>query len=279
MKTKEAKVAYSSEYFIYSPSRTATKMFLYPLQCGLFIYEKGYTLNRKSFDSFLVAYIKKGEMTFGEKSNEISAKEGSFILLDCYMPHSYRSQEGAECLWCHFDGKMARNYFELVHEKAGTVFTFNETRNAVGKLTAIFNMFSLKKKVNEALLHKYLTDIITEFLLFNTDDKNHGSGQSMSEDVITFINAHYTEDITIDEMADLAGLSKFHFIRKFRTITGFTPHEYLMNTRFLQAKYLLKSTVLSVKEICFSTGFSNESVFTSAFKKEFGISPLQYRNS
>ena len=59
MKSCEDLVAPASDYFIYSPSRMAQEMLLYPLQCGLFSYLPGYSLTRESFDSFLLMYIQK----------------------------------------------------------------------------------------------------------------------------------------------------------------------------------------------------------------------------
>ena len=59
--------------------------------------------------------------------------------------------------------------------------------------------------------------------------------------------------------------------------TGFTPYEYLVNTRMNNARYLLKNSALPVKEVCFSTGFSSESSFCSAFKRIEGVGPTQYR--
>ena len=78
-------------------------------------------------------------------------------------------------------------------------------------------------------------------------------------------------------LAEQAGLSQYHFIRTFKKETGFTPHEYLVNTRLATARYLLKNTRLPVKDICFNTGFSCESVFCSAFKQHQGMTPAQYR--
>lgn len=63
MKSIEEFVAPQSDYFIYTPSKQAMEMFLYPMQCGTFIYLPGYSLTRDSFDSFLLMYIQKGELS------------------------------------------------------------------------------------------------------------------------------------------------------------------------------------------------------------------------
>ena len=86
------------------------------------------------------------------------------------------------------------------------------------------------------------------------------------------------EDITIKDLAERALLSPYHFIRTFKKQVGFTPHEYLVNTRINTARYLLKNTSMSTKDICFHCGFSSESVFCNAFKKNTTMTPSEYRS-
>ncbi len=63
MLSKEPFVSNDSRYFVYSPSKNAMEMFLYPLQCGQFTYLPGYRLVREAFDSFLLMYIQKGTLS------------------------------------------------------------------------------------------------------------------------------------------------------------------------------------------------------------------------
>lgn len=277
MKSCEELVAPQSDYYIYSPSKTALNMFLYPLQCGLFTYLSGYRLTREAFDSFLLMYLQKGELCLTFKGNTFRAEAGQFVLLDCYQLHSYSTDKGCECLWCHFDGITARAYYSSVVSRLGNVFSMPGSYAPLGKLKAILDIFSGGVLVREPLLSKYLTDILTAFLLYTPASDQAHSYTDMAEEIITYINEHFRESITVEELASRAGLSQYHFIRTFKKETGLTPHEYLLNTRIATAKYLLKNTGLPIKEICFSTGFSCESVFCGAFKRHQGMTPLQYR--
>lgn len=279
MKSHEKNVAPVSEYFIYSPSKTALDTFLYPMQCGLFSYMPGYSLVRESFDSFLLMYIQKGELDLNFEGESIHVTAGSFVLLDCYKRHAYSSETGWESLWCHFDGPVARAYYTNVTSRLGNVFSLPGACPALRKMTDIFKIFYNAGIVKEPLMAKYLTDILTEFLLF-TPQKSHALNcADMAERTITYINEHFTEDISTEALAQRSGLSQYHFIRTFKKETGFTPHEYLINTRMATARYLLKNSDLSVKDICFNTGFSCESVFCNAFKKHHHMTPAQYRSS
>lgn len=278
MKSCEDLVAESSEYYVYSPSKSAQEMFLYPLQCGYFRYLPGYRLVRESFESLLLIYVEKGTMLLRYDGKMQRAVHGDFIFLDCDMLHEYATEEGCECLWCHFDGLAARSFYRNIAERLGNVFSLPDAYKVVTKLQLIMDIFKNGRTVREPLLSKYLNDILTIFLLYvpSTDILRDYAG--MAEDTITYINEHFAEDISIDTLAGRAGISPYHFIRIFKKETGFTPHEYIINTRMATARYLLKNTKLPIKAICFQTGFSSESVFCSAFKKKHSMTPAQYRS-
>ncbi|MBR3741345.1 MAG: helix-turn-helix transcriptional regulator [Clostridia bacterium] len=279
MKSVERKVSPVSDYFIYTPSKIAQEVFLYPMQCGVFTYEPGYMLNRNSFDSFLLMYIQKGSMLLDFDGKKQQVAEKNFVLLDCYQPHGYSTEKGYECLWLHFDGVMARKYYQIIVSRLGNVFTMGDVFSVVRRLNAILRIFFDHQTVREPLLSKYITDILTEFMILSPEKDNARNYTDLTEKAITYINEHFFEDISIDQLAALSGLSRYYFIRVFKQETGYTPHEYLVNRRMASARYLLKYSSLNTKEICFQSGFSGESVFCCAFKKQHGMTPLQYRES
>ncbi len=277
MKSCEDFVSAESDYFVYMPSVTAQTMFFYPLYTGHFFYDAGYTLHRDSYDSFLLIYILHGNLHLDFNGKKEIAGEGSFVFLDCYRPHSYHTETDCEVLWCHFDGVTARNFYNSIASRLGNVFYLTDPHPTVNKLTEIYHVFSEGKPVREALLSKYINDILTTFLLYSPISIDT-SDRPMSERVISYIGEHFAEDISINELAQVAGLSQYHFIRSFRKETGFTPHEYLINIRINTAKYLLKNSQLSIKDICYQAGFSCESVFCSTFKRQLKMTPTEYRN-
>lgn len=277
MKSHEAFVAHESDYYTYSPSLNATQMFFYPLYSGHFIYESGYSLYRDSYDSFLLMYIEKGSLFIDFEKKTVSVSTGDFVLLDCYKPHAYYTSTGCECLWCHFDGPTARAHYTNIVSHLGNIFSLTDPYPVIKKLTAIFETFHTGKVVKEALISKYLTDILTSFLLYSPLSVGSYNYMNMAEEIITYINEYFADTISVNQLAERAGLSQYHFIRTFKKETGFTPHEYIVNTRLNTAKYLLKNSQLPIKDICYNTGFSCESVFCIAFKKNLGITPTEYR--
>jgi AraC-like DNA-binding protein len=91
-----------------------------------------------------------------------------------------------------------------------------------------------------------------------------------------FIDSHYDNAINIDNIADEAYCSKFHFIRLFKKIYGRTPYQYLTSVRIDHAKKLLANN-MPVADACFSVGFESVSSFKALFKRSLGITAADYR--
>jgi AraC-like DNA-binding protein len=83
------------------------------------------------------------------------------------------------------------------------------------------------------------------------------------------------EDHTLTGLAELAGLSHWHFLRQFKVITGMTPHAYLVQARLRKARTLLRQglTILDTSIIC---GFTDQSHFHRHFKNSIGLTPGEF---
>jgi len=97
--------------------------------------------------------------------------------------------------------------------------------------------------------------------------------------VTDYIAANYSQDIKLAELAEVAGMSSFHFAREFKRTTGTTPHQYLIKFRVERAKALLNENQLTLVEVGLRSGFSHQSHFTRLFRKVTGTTPHLYRMS
>ncbi len=84
--------------------------------------------------------------------------------------------------------------------------------------------------------------------------------------------------ISLDDLAAVAGLSRFHFTRKFRTTIGTTPHAFVLQQRVERARALLERTGTSLHDIAASCGFADQPHLTREFKKRIGVPPGRYRS-
>ena len=83
--------------------------------------------------------------------------------------------------------------------------------------------------------------------------------------------------LALDRLAELAGLSPYHFLRTFERVTGATPHQYILRTRLRHAALRLTTEPARVLDVALDSGFGDVSNFNRAFRAEFGVSPRAYR--
>lgn len=91
-----------------------------------------------------------------------------------------------------------------------------------------------------------------------------------------YINEHLHHDLTLAEIAAIAQMSPYHFLRLFKQSVGITPHQYILQRRIYKAKYLLQHSELSIAEIAVRVGFCDQSHLTRYFKRMLGVTPKQF---
>ncbi|PLS25354.1 helix-turn-helix transcriptional regulator [Bifidobacterium imperatoris] len=270
-----------SHYFVYVPSRNALRMFLYPTRIGLYRYLKGYWLNRSSFGSFILMAVYSGTFVFTVNGKRSIARTGDLVLLDCHDPNVYQAQAETDStlLWMHFDGRLAHDYFEAIHAELGNVITLKRATYAISRFRMIYDTFAEERKMSEARMNLAITEILTECLTAGEDAERSGTpyNQHAIEETLSYITTHLNEPLPLRQLADMALMSEYYYIRVFKQVTGYTPHTYIINARMHAAKYLLLTGEATLKEICAECGFASTSAFCAAFKKNFGVTPLEFR--
>lgn len=266
-----------SDYYVYTPSAQAQSLFFYPLIIGNFSYSDDYSLRRTAFDNFLLMYIKRGECIIELNDQVFRALPGQIVFLDCYHPHTYKSTVPWECEWLHFDGRSARDFYQAITNGTSPVISLKDTYRFERYLHKIYLHFREHLPLKEALLNNYIVNMLTELFVSRDRESPEAISGGIIEDTIAYINNHLTEILSLNDLASQASLSPFYFSRLFKKETGFSPHEYVILSRINNAKYLLNFPELSIKDVCFKTGFSSESSFCTTFKKSVGMTPSEYR--
>ena len=108
-------------------------------------------------------------------------------------------------------------------------------------------------------------------------DGGEGQGDNKVVAILQYLNSHLTEPLTIDELAALCSVSKYHFCRIFKLATGQSAIQYLLRYRLKIAHSLLGDTDKSISEIAWQCGFPDENYFYRCYKKQYGHSPQKKR--
>ncbi len=92
-----------------------------------------------------------------------------------------------------------------------------------------------------------------------------------------FVDVQISNDITISDLAAVAGLSQFHFIRAFKDSVGRSPYQYVLSERISDAKEMLSKSDLSIADVALAVGFSDASQLNRVFRKLIGVTPTAFR--
>jgi len=131
--------------------------------------------------------------------------------------------------------------------------------------------------VSQELLYTLLNNEIKSFLSTKTKASSNKEISRRIVTIIDYIRSNSSNDISLNTLADLVGLSKSYLIKTFKDETGVSPYHYLLNVRINKAKALLKSSKKSIKEIALELGFYDDSSFIKKFKQITGFTPNEFK--
>ncbi len=243
--------------------------------------QAGYYTERRSFNSYLIMHTVSGSgvLVYGER--EYPLHKGSLFFIDCRLPHIYRT-EGLH--WEHSDlhinGEGIRMYYEAFAKNGSPIVSDQQAETFPTNLTALLDHYTyLSADRNIRIVHA-LETMLTGLITLPVSPLNHQEGSVNSlQELVYYMHEHCSQAITMDDLAQKTGLSKFHLSREFKKLTGFAPNEYLIHLRLEKAKRLLTSTSLQVNQIAAYCGIDNEQYFSRLFKQRLKMTPLQYRRA
>lgn len=247
------------------------------VSCGHIFAHHGRMIDRpKGRSDFLLFYVAKGREIFC-LDGETVADEGSFILFRPFekQKHIYTENSTGEFYYIHFN---APDSLELFGFKSSVVYTSKPSSEVREIFEEIIEELQAKQPEYERICVSKLFNVIA---LLERKSEKYTNPRRQYSDKISFViqrmNTDFDKNYTLSEYARMCSMSKFHFLRVFKEITGSSPIEYRNKIRFERAKELLEDSNESVSEIGRSIGYDSNAYFCDAFKKRTGMSPVQYR--
>lgn len=278
MKCTEQGVLKISEVYFSSPSQTAKKLYYYPISAGHFFCEKGYHLIRNNYNSLLITHIINGTFTFVKDGKHTTARAGDTVILDCYKPHEYYTNDSFESIWIHISGANSFDLFEEIEKGDGNLVKCRDIHHVKKLLFRIYDSISGVNPPSELNMSLDIYKLFAELLNPQSiKSKGEGNYEENIQEIQNYIAENLNEKLTVQGLADKTLMSISHFSRVFKQQTGFSPYEYVLLTRLNKAKYLLQKTEMSVAAIAYETGFNSESNFICFFTENEGVSPGKFR--
>ena len=254
----------------------------------------GATLSFLHYDKdLIIEFYRKGEASLRIEGNLYDIGEGDIVILnpdemhvserkdDCYMEKIVLHI--SEGLLTQFGADRSVFYEKIARKAKGRGNLISaDTATKLGITDKINECLVLAAEGGaeaEVLLSCKTVELLYEFslLIENVGEQSEAavSNKTVGK-IIDYINRHYTEELTLDALANRFHFSKYYISHLFKDFVGISPYDYLIARRLYVCNNLIRGGS-SVKEASFAVGFSNYSNFYRLYKKHFKITPQQFK--
>ena len=270
----------TSERILVTPSAYTKKHYLYAQEVGTLTSSHPHLSRREQLDSYLFFIVTQGSGIVTIQGETFPVKAGDCVWLSCLKPYSHQSNQHDPWTlkWVHFNGSQVPSFYRLYSEKGGLpVYTPLSLTAYSELLQTIYHLHQTPEVLTDLLSHKHLTDLIA--LIFSDSFRTVTESTTPQKflDIREYIEANYTDKLTLDLLAERFFISKYHLHREYQRLFGTTITNAISILRLSQAKKLLRFSDESIENIAITCGFQTASYFIKVFKKYEGLTPLEYR--
>ena len=271
----------SSSRIIYTPSTFARTSLLHLQEAGSLQAIHPHTSTRTNLLSFLcfIVLSGKGELSYEEQTYQLS--EGDCVFIDCRKAYRHSTSNDLWSLqWCLFYAPSLPAVYEKYKERGGRpVFHPADIKPFTTLLTDIYDLASSSDYIRDMRINEKLGTLLTLLMEQSWHPETVTVSRKRMElaAVKEYLDEHYTEKLTLDDLAEKFFINKFYLSKIFKEAYGTTVNNYLISKRITRAKQLLRFTDMTVDEVGVTVGMGDANYFSRMFRKVEGISPREYR--
>lgn len=273
---------------LYTPSSFARQNLLYLQETGSLKATKPHTSSREGLNSYLLFLVRSGAglLTYG--GNQFPLSAGDCVFIDCRLPYSHTTSDDLwELSWAHFSGITMPGIYNKYSERGGGPLLHlkkpDEVLSCLRDLhqTAASDDYVRDMKINEILAH-LLSLMMEESWQPESAGKGTvrpGRSRDVTAQVRAYLDAHYTDRISLDDLAQRFFVNKYTLTRSFKEQYDTTIGAYLTSLRIGYAKQLLRFSDMTMEEIGARCGIGDAAYFSRVFEKVEGEAPSVFRSA
>lgn len=246
-----------------------------------------FSFRKHTHDDFAIGVIEEGAQRFfhGGRSHVIVG--GGMITVNPDEVHDGRTADagGYRYRIAYIQPDMVGEILSELFDHGGSLSWFKAPKTYDPQLSAClgYALRIMEQDANNCMeAQTCLMRVVAEtFLRYGEDRRSPrpaGKSQEAVDKALAHIRRHAAENISLEEIAQVAGLSRYHFLRRFKATTGLAPHAYLIQRRVALGKKAIEEGH-SLADAAILSGFSDQSHFSRRFKAFHGLTPGQYRRS
>ncbi|NGZ77844.1 AraC family transcriptional regulator [Saccharibacillus alkalitolerans] len=240
-------------------------------------------LRRTDGPLLLFQYTLSGEGVYEAEGRKHRISAGQAFLAEIPGPHRYYYDSSAEAPWTFlfllFRPDTILPYWQKYRREAGIVPRLSSDSAPVRMLRMIVTDAAAGRISDPLIASSCVYQFMTE--LVRAQVVNSRSRSNWPENIrhaAEFIERDYADMVSIDQLAEHVGLSKYHLIRRFSSSVGMTPGVYLARIRIEKAMELLRGTELGIENIAQRVGYSSGSYLIKTFRRMTGLTPGEFRH-
>ncbi len=271
----------SSNRVLYTPSSFARNSLLHLQEIGELQALAPHTSKRDGLQSFLFFTVLSGEGELSYEGRTYSLVAGSCVFIDCRKAYSHTTSDKLWSLrWCHFYGPTLSFVYEKYVERGGKpVFRAAEMAPFLNTLDKLYELASGSDYIRDMRINEELNKLCTLLMeqSWHPEQAVTAPKKMSVLDVKEYLEQHFSEHITLDDLASRFYINKYYLTRVFKEQYGQSITSYLISLRITHAKQLLRFTDKTVEEIGLECGLGALHYFSRVFKDVEGVTPSTYR--
>lgn len=259
-------------------SRHALTSGCFPLALGYYPEAAGHRMQRSAPDDHLLIYCRAGRGWLETQDGRFEVGGGDLLLLPRGAAHAYGADAGRPWTihWVHFDGALCDDFLRLLG-KAGLRRIGVQPR-LLADFEALLGLH--RQGLNPAhFIHAaHQLQALLSSLAVLPARTTLKSGRVLDVDAVQAVmRSHLHGSLNLDELAAQFKLSRFHFAKTYRALTGHAPIQDFIQLKMAQACRLLDQGGLEVRQIAEQLGYDDPYYFSRLFRKVVGMAPSHYR--
>lgn len=249
-------------------------------QCGHTYCGKGYGCTRGVTSFYTIEYIIKGKGYIQENDTICHPQAGDTHIFHSGSIQTYHSDpdDPWEKLWVIFYGPLADSLFEIYGLNDHLFFPQLDTSEQLEKLIEICDDEELPVPERISRASVCVFELVQQLYSYTVNNKHHSSKLSIADQLKVIIDNMCDFTLSLSDITTQLYCSRNHAIRSFTRKFGISPYQYMSEKRLSNAKYMLKSSRISIGEIARSLSFCDSRYFANWFKSRTQMTPREYRN-
>ncbi|TWC34601.1 AraC family transcriptional regulator [Pseudomonas sp. SJZ079] len=250
----------------------------YPLALGFYPDALGHRMSRPAPDDNLLIYCRAGQGWLETEDGRLAIGGGDLLLLPKGLAHAYGADPDKPwtLYWVHFDGELVADFLRPLGK--GPLWRIGVQPRLLAEFDALLNLRKQGLSLPHFIYAAHQLQALLASLAVLPARAKLKSGRVLDVDAVQAVmRSHLHDSLNLDALAAQFKLSRFHFAKTYRALTGHAPIQDFIQLKMAHACRLLDEGEQGIREVAEQLGYEDVYYFSRLFRKVVGMAPSHYR--